>query len=271
MSSEKEHLLEKNYLEQFALAARWYLGAQESAEVIADYAEMLTWKEGAPQTPVQRFGTPRQAARLLAEGRNYGQWLAAFAGMGVCAVLLLGRLMDRISFKIGPLWQADETVVTGILLAAGILAALWYFRRAPRTEAAARKVPLALAAVLAVGGMMAVQMAQIWQIIMLIQNAGQAHELEDVVVHFFATMHLAGAVLTAAAFAALAAARCGDRRWRAVYVLALTLLAMLAAMRVITGMLNDIDAFVDSLIEDLLPLALIGLVGTGVALCSKRI
>lgn len=259
---------EKEYLSRFALAVRWRLGAQEAAEAIEDYRELLACEQDAAQTPVQRFGTPVQAARLLVNWKAYLQWLAAFAVMSISVLwMAAGVWSDRGVYAWFPMWMMDGIVRAAVLMGTGTLAALWGFRRRERVGVPVRRVLWALAAIAAVGAAAAACIAYFCVELLPRTEELTPQEIDSAVCTLHAVMYCAGAVLAAAALAALIAARFEGRRWRAAYVLALCLLAALTVVAVIFRHLSDPDAFPIALWRNIAPFGLAGLVLTGVSLC----
>ncbi len=120
---------------------------------------------------------------------------------------------------------------------------------------------------LAAGGAVAAYIVSICNGLMNSVREGRAeHFLVAKVISLQTVMLLAGIALAVAALAALAASRCFDRRWRSVYALALAMLAMLVKLAVILNMLSDPDALWPAVAQELWPVALVGLAGTGLSL-----
>ena len=264
---------QNTYLSLLSLAAGWYLGAEEASEIISDYKELLACEADDPQPPKQRFGSPAPAARMLAEGRSYRQWLFTFAAMGVCVLWLLGRVVWGWSSYYRD-WSVDlpgilaYRIVPWVPFGLGLLTALCGpLRRGARGTAGIGRQAGVLAALMAAGGAVAVYIVSICNSLMNSVREGRPeHFLMAKVVSLHTVMLLAGIALAIAALAALAASRCFDRRWRSVYALALAMLAMLVKLAVILNMLSDPDALWPAVAQELWPVALVGLAGTGLSL-----
>lgn len=265
----KTALTKEQYLARFAFAARWYLGEKDGADAVADYEELTACgEEGAL---CARFGTPRRAARLLADRKNYGAWLAVGLVLLLCAVMTLAELCMAGrwgSVRFGA-WTVDGNVRASLYLGVGMLVSLFWFRKRNGGQA---RVPArlkgALAALVLAGAALGLYIAALCAYtVESAENGTFTPQLEAQVFGMNAVIRCAGVLLLAAALAALVLARCRDRRWRAVYVLALTGLAMLAAVMLFFCELSDPQAFLPALRDCLVPLALVGLVGTGVSLC----
>ena len=261
----------KEYLSRFSLAARWYLGAKDAPEIIADYQEMLACEADSPQTPQQRFGPPLHAARMLSEEKPYRRWLWTFAVMSVCALWMLMMvwlpnglyLTGGVTIYITGLYDVLFGLALGMALCGPV-------RRFPRGGTPAKRLAGALAAlVLAGGAIAAVILSYCYTLIQWLRGEREIpiqdiNAMENVM---YAVIQCGGTALTVAAIAALAAARCFDRRWRAAYVLALTIVTALAAFLAMFRMLHSPETFWGDFAEWTVPVMLIGLIGTGVALC----
>lgn len=259
----------KEYLARFALAARWYLGEKEAPAAVADYEELMACEEDAQRTPVQRFGTPLYAASLLLVEWRYRTWLAAFAAMSACAVwLLLGIFSNnRLLFNWIEMWNLEVNVCAIVLLGAGVALSMFYFPggQAKETQQPLRPVLRVLAVMLCAGAVAAAVLAGVLRA--FVQGKVELRDIERVHHGLRIFMDCTGVAFALTAIGGLAAARCLGRRWRAVYVLALALLAMLVTLRMYLTMCSDLDAFYAAVTEGELAILLAGLVGTGVALC----
>ncbi len=261
----------KEYLSRFSLAARWYLGAKDAPEIIADYQEMLACEADSPQTPQQRFGPPLHAARMLSEEKPYRRWLWTFAVMAFGTVwMMVGLFADgpHLMFQRSGLFdQPMLTVALGFALGMALCGPV---RRFPRGGTSAKHLAGALAAlVLAGGAIAAVILSYCYTLIQRLRGEREIpiQDIDAMERVMYAVIQCGGTALTVAAIAALAAARCFDRRWRAAYVLALTIITALAAFLAMFRMLHSPETFWGDFAEWTVPVMLIGLIGTGVALC----
>lgn len=263
-------LNEKEYLARFRLAARWFLEEPEAAEAVEDYAELLACEAGAPGGPAGRLGGPWQAARLLADKRRYRRWLFAFALLALCVLWpLAGICSGSCPPRLFPFSLLGEPFSTLLFFCLGVLGCLgWFRRRGGRGGPLPKGLPWALAALLAAGCALAGGCFAVCRTL-LAWPAGQ--ELPPRLLALAQRMDLllrwGGAVFGLAAVIFLALARCLDRRWRAAYLLALTLLVLLQVTLVFFGQLSDPAALFLLLQRWLLPLAGAGLLAAGVGLC----
>ena len=256
------------YLDRLARAARWQLPPGEAAEVVADYADLLAG-DNRPEAVLRReVGTPWRAVRLVRPAKSYGRWLAIFALLTACLALPLLRIFSGYGpFLRGPWW--DRFTFGLFCLGAGLGLSLFWFERQGRREDA--KLPgslyLCIAALL-------VLLAGVWGLAcpifspaLLARLAGLGSDVGPV---FHVALKLIGLLAALTGLLGAVRARLADRRWRAVYVLGLTVvLVALLYYSLLTGM--DLSASFPgwerpfALRMALLTLA--GLAGTGVSLC----
>lgn len=269
---QQKPLTREQYLKKFSRAARWRLPPQESEEAIADYREMIFREEREESKLVEELGEPVQAAHLLTDVKAYRRWLAVFAvvAFGVFLVArwcFTGRTHFDYVFGKRQYWYPVWVLMVGMALS------LYWFRRyGQRKGRLSRRLALALAAVLVAG---AVIMGWTWYVTgpdFLVRLAAepyggpltrQAWTLGDL-------LRYGGTLCALAAFAGLVLAKLYDRRWLAVYALALTAAALCV---IVTFWLRSmsLDWGADELRAYFFPrmvlVGIAGLVGTGVALC----
>ena len=241
------------YLQLLRRAVRWRLPPAEAEDVLSDYAEMLTGADDALM-----MEAPASVARSLTDAKGYRRWLTAFGGMALCLVLHAYWVLLP-SYWNGQLWFPL------ILFSLGAGGALFWF--APQSKRAKTPLPRGL------------RPAIVGLLVLTLLCAGVIAALAMQWLHALPPAwygRTAHAALTLTALAATAAGVCGlvgarltDRRWRALYVLAL-LVAADCALVLFT--LRGMDPGVrDSLwlTRSLLRLGafnLAGLAATGVAL-----
>jgi hypothetical protein len=237
------------YLVKFSRAARWYLAEPEAAAVIADYRELVERPE-AGSDPAAGIGAPWRAARLLAVPKAYRRWLAAFILMALC-LLVPESLLLRASFSASP----DRLLA--LLLAAGLAASLLWFRLPPWEKRG--PLPGGLRPVLAaVLVMLLLAAAVLWGMAAGAWGGAAARR----------TLVLTGTLAAAAGLWGLVQARLTDRRWRAVYVLGLTALAVcVLVLFQLVRMDRSASGWWHGLAVRCGLLAGLGLCGTGVSLC----
>ena len=273
--------MKKDYMTRLERAARWRLPPQEAEDVVADYREMV----GDPPRPeeelLQELGKPRDAVKPLVQTRQYRIWLAVFLVMSFC-VLTLGFSPTIIGF---PFWRIyfDGYIEHpfGLTVAVlGAIAALVWFHWQGRKEARFPKaIPILLAMLLAwCGGVLLVcwlcardfdGFLDMWGTIKPFLGPNESASAS-----FYLTrvaMAYGSAVIALVGEVGLIKARTHDRRWAAVYILALA--AMMTSLQYVnwTGSM-DLTFFTPEeafrqLLFQTVGITAVGLVFTGVALC----
>ncbi len=266
--------MKKDYMAGLEGWARWMLPRREAEEVIADYRELA----GDPELS-QGLARPRAAVRPLADKKAYRAWLAAFTAMAAC---LLIPAASSLFGGLHPVWfNLFHTDIPGFTLCrffliAGTSVSLIWFR--PRLEdpkaPLPRAVPVILAAELV---LLAAVWWMSWQIALYPDGvfADQAFWLPVLVYvgpltytsHILAILlEWSSIPLTVLGIAALVKARTRDRRWRAVYVMGLTLMMMaFCVLSAFTSM--DWTAAWALPLPSSVEITAIGLLGTGASLC----
>ena len=217
-----------DYLSELSRAVRWCLPPAEAVEVLGEIAA-----DRAEEELRRELGSPWSAARQLAQTKAYRRWVAVFAVLTACILLpavlpLLSKLSDIVIFRfhtygVDWLWWfislCDKVVpFRGGLLLTGMALALAGFRHGSGEE---RRQPLPKGVVpllaLLLAGMVFewviawVTLAMIWP--------GMPSEI---VISLPLAMTLDMFSMGIVGIFALVKARMADRRWRAVYILALT-------------------------------------------------
>lgn len=275
--------MKQKYMTRLERWARWMLPPQEAEDVIADYRDIA-----ADSEMLRGLDKPRKVIRPLADTKSYRVWLVVFALMAACALLLAlsplpggNRLWWFLNISV--IWNDRALFTLGnVFPPLGMAVALVWFRwKGQKLRKLPRAVPILLAAVAAwIAAVLAVDrfwmndplpFAQLWgeaPVRVLGHSLGWTRPL---------TVLLLGDALmwggfTAALLAvfALIKARTGDRRWAAVYILALT--AVLLSWQTLSFM-NDMS------LDSAGPgwwlshwriwavCSAVGVIGTGVALC----
>lgn len=281
--------MRQDYMARLERWARWMLPRQEADDVLGDYRDIVGDPPRSYEELLRDLGKPRDAIRPLAQEKPYRAWLAVFAVMAACALLLglsplpggnrLWRLLsnsviwnDRALFTLGNVFPPLGMVV----------ALVWFRWKGRKPGKLPRAVPILLAvAVVWIAGVLFTDW--LW----LNDPMGFSALLGEVPVRVLwvslgwtrpLTVLLLGDALTwggclamaLLAVYALVKARTGDRRWAAVYVLALT--AVLVSWQALTFMSDmsldgagpgwGLSHFRIWTIQ-----AAVGFVGAGVALC----
>lgn len=242
------------YLERLSLAARWFLPQREAEEMIEDYRDMIS--EIGEGNAEETLGAPIKAVLAVADRGHGIRWHGAFLFMALCGA--------------GPLfWQAVHSVwLPREILAAvlGAVVSLFYFGMGGRAR---MKRP----AKACIAGMALFTLAVLGVIIYFTLHIELVLSWAPA-----AGRRTAGFLTGVAVFSALAGilglvlARLYDGRWRALFLLGLTL-SLLCGF--VLSVLRSMDPFLDVtvwkeqlvLIRDCVLIVLIGFFTAGVGLC----
>lgn len=277
-----------DYLAKLSRAARWYLPPEEAAEVVEDYREIVGERSGEELR--RDLGTPRTAMKQLAQPKAYRRWVAVFALLAACllppaALPLLRVLSEPALFQFPaadwPWWiisLCDKIgPFRGVFLLTGVALALVWFRRGSGEERH-RSLPkgvILLLLLLLIG--IAFEWVFIWITLEMIWESLNALAkiwgwmTSDIAAAMRLAMALDLFVMGVIGMFALVKARMADRRWRAVYILALagSVLGM-SVFALWTSMdISSITAtgWQREFVIRYLAITVLGLVGTGVSLC----
>ena len=91
--------MKKDYMSRLSPAARWLLLPEDAAEVIADYKDIANGR--SDEELLRDIGDPVQAAKLVADQKEYRHWLRAFTVLAVCVLFVLAlttQLVVMMSF-----------------------------------------------------------------------------------------------------------------------------------------------------------------------------
>lgn len=273
---------QKSWLDRLSAAARWRLGAKEGSEVIDDYREIIGDQSRTEEELVRDLGKPLDAVKPLTDQKAYRLWLAVFAVMAGC-ILMLGisplsvglylwqwLFYNRpVGLRLGPVVAAAGAVVTLI----------WSRWRGEKRGRLSKAVPVLLAVCLTViAGVLLFCWACIRDLDGFItmwgtMNSllGPHHTVYRSVYLSTCAMSYGASLLAAVGIYALVRARTEDRRWAAVYVLAMAaILTALMTVALLTRMDITVytpkERFGQQLVRCAV-IAALGLIGTGVALC----
>lgn len=269
---QPKSLTREQYLKQFSRAVRWRLPPRESEDAIADYRELIFQEERDESKLVEELGEPVQAAHLLTDVKSYRRWLAVFVVLAY-GLFLLAK-WDFTGHSSIYLSSHDQWWYPVWVMAVGMALSLYWFRRhGQKNGPLSRRLAPALAAVLVVG---VVVIGWVWHVMSpeWLERAAmepfggplgrQAWMLGDMLMY-------GGVFCALAALTGLVLAKCYDRRWLALYILGVTVAAMmgfvtfqLKSMDVSSGATDMLRSY---LFARLIPIGAAGLVGTGVALC----
>lgn len=264
-------LTREQYLKKFSRAVRWRLPPQESEEAIADYRELIFQEERDEGKLVEELGGPVQAAHLLTDVKTYRRWLKIFAvlafGLFLLAKWALTGMVTLSIFDVHEFWAPVWVMAVGLPLSL-----YWFRRHGQKNGSLSRRLVAALAAVFLFG---AVTLTWNWYVMSpdFLDFYAQTYP-NRIPLHIVLQRELlieGGAACALIALVGLVLAKCYDRRWLALYTLALTAAAMcgflefnMLRMDLSFAILNSIQAY---LFTRLIPIGAVGLIGTGVALC----
>lgn len=263
-------LTREQYLKKFSRAVRWRLPPQESEEAIADYRELIFQPERDESKLVEELGEPVQAAHLLTDVKTYRRWLKVLAVLAFGLFLLAkwswtGHSSIYFSFA-EQWWYPVWTMAVGL-----VLSLYWFRRHGQKNGPLPKRLVLTLTVVLIAGcGVM----YGIWDVtgtLIYEQVSVNTWQYKQQVYLVVTAMMYVGALSALAAFAGLVLAKCYDRRWLAVYILGVTVAAMIGFVTFNFKGINldypTADMIQSYLFARLIPIGAAGLIGTGVALC----
>lgn len=270
MMKQQKLLTKEQYLKKFSRAVRWRLTPQESEEAIDDYRELIFQEERDESKLVEELGTPAQAAHLLTDVKTYHRWLAVFA------VLAFGLFLQakwiwtawyRFTFNGMRVWWYPVLVmIVGLPLSL-----YWFKKHGQKSGPMSKRLLITLAVVAVVGCRILCRLWQLSGVSVFDQYPGGSYGFERQVHWLNTAMMYAGVFTAFAGVTGLVLAKCRDRRWLALYILCLTVGAILGfiifvihAMDMTFGAPELMRTYVFS---HILPVGVIGLIGTGVALC----
>jgi len=277
--------MKKDYMTRLERWARWRLPWQEAEDVIADYRDIV----GVPPRPeeelLRELGKPRNVIRPLVSLKTYGIWLAVFALLTACILvpglspLWLFINFYRLCFGVDTFgWLPTAHLGPVFALLGMIWALIWFRLQGRKVERLSSAIPVLLAVFLTwVGAALLFNwlclrdfdgFANAWGTIIPFIGPG-APQPKSLYLSRCALIY-AGPVLALIGEFGLVKARTGDRRWAAVYILAMT--AMLVSIESTLWYYSmDISIPIETEIQATLTrcagFAAVGIVGSGVALC----
>ena len=250
--------MKQDYFTRLTLAARWRMPPGEAKELLADYREILEENPRTEEELLRELGRPWTAVRLATDSGAYRRWLAAFAALSLCLLLpALCTLLPGVWWLFSGAFPHVSLEI--VLLAAGLALSLAYFQRQGRDP-----LPVLLPILLLL--LLALSAGINWWVWRILPGLRPAAGLGPTAKLAYELLLLAAALL---GLFGLTAARVHNRRWRALYVLALAVVVLTCAVLLMLGRM-DMDAGIihwDAHIDRFLWIAAIGLTGTGVALC----
>lgn len=263
-------LTRQQYLKKFSRSARWRLSPLEAADAIGDYRELVHQEERDETKLVEELGDPIQAAWLLTDAKEYKRWWKIFAvlafGLLLCAKwCFTGQSWYYGIFNLGNEWFPVLVMAVGL-----VLSLVWFRRYGQKSGPISQRLLAVLAVVLLFGLGAVAWICYVCDPEVLRAITGMPYPQWQVRV-LTELLIDGGTVCALIALAGLVLARCYDRRWLALYALAVTISAMLCFTE-FQFMSMDLsapgpDVMQVYLFGRLIPIGIAGLIGTGVALC----
>ena len=253
--------MKKSYLDRLARWALWRLPRQEAESILADYQDLVQSQPGSEEELTRRLGKPQDVVELLTDSRNYTVWLAVFLLLSLCA---LAPCLASVNSAV---WIDHGEAIGFGLSAVGTLGVLVWFRRHGKKE---RQAPRAL--FLALGALAA------WCLGVLFFNWLWMHDTFAFVratqwltpyigSAISAVYRVCGVAAALAGVWGLIKARTGDRRWIAVYIMALAAVLLVMEPMVVMMTLSDApDGWYLPHLRQYIAIFMAGLIGTGFAL-----
>ena len=276
--------MKKDYMTQLERAARWRLPPQEAEDVIADYREIV----GDPPRPEEELhrdvGDPGQVIRLLVlPTKAYRVWLVLFLVMSAC-ILALGFSPTMIGYPIwltifSP-WSADPPVPPVIAVLGAVIAMMWFHQQGRKEACLPKAIPILLAALLAwCGGAMLFCWVCVrdfdgflvmWGTIKPFVGPNESAPASLYLLTL--AMAYGSTIISLAGEVGLVKARTRDRRWAAVYILAMaammiSLLYVHETTRMDVKVALNPEEFFRRMLFRNAGITAIGVIGAGVALC----
>lgn len=283
-----------NYITQFSKAVKWRLSYQEAEDVMRDYEELLSEKERenegnceckckcewADVSDSERMGkgdmcfalgTPAEAARSLGSKGAYECWLLVFFVL-VASLVTIFYMMISYCPPLSSLLVLPDILAYSILafFGVGILVSFVWFR--PDRKRKDPKIPTGI--FLTLGVILALDTALVMSVLYFFQRLF-IESLPMLFAQLIAFILVAsGGFMMVVGVLAIIKSRMSDRRWRAVYILALTSLIIgflfLQILVLYDFNMDSGTLFGDFLTEELRGCATLGCVGllfSGISLC----
>lgn len=268
--------MKRDYLSSLSRAARWYLPPAEAAEVVEDYQDIVERGERSEEQLLHDLGGPQAAARQLAQPKAYRRWMAVFL------ILSAGLLLPAADMFLSELWGlafmlfridlpldglANSSRYAELFFPVGmVLSFIWFQRNGGRCGALPKKMLLSFPLVL-------LGMAWVWFLAWIVFEERFAllnflFPDQGWLIGLVLGLNLLIAGVTG--MTGLVLARLRDRRWRAVYVWALTgAMLSIFLLKFLTRM--SFDGFREGwqvpYWTQLAVLTAAGIFGTAVSLC----
>lgn len=274
--------MKKDYMTQLERAARWRLPRQEAEDVIADYRDIISHPPRSEEELRREVGDPEKVIQMLVSPtRAYRVWLAAFILMAAC-ILTLGFSPTAIGypfwFAYFDSWHGNHLGPAAAVLGA-VLTLVWFRWQGFKSEKHSKAVPILLAVLTVWTGVIIVVFCLVARDPVGFSEAlGQVpswigpdrmESLSNRILNAF--LAYSGVLMALLGTFALVRARTQDRRWAAVYVLAIAAvlipLEMLALFTCMDPIFDITTAWYLPYLGQYAAIFAAGMVGAGVALC----
>lgn len=257
--------MKKSYMDRLARWALWRLPRQEAESVIADYQDIVNNSPGSEEELIRRLGKPQDVIELLTDSRPYTIWLGMFLLLSLCA------LMPCFSSRNSALWIHHFDLIGYALSVVGTLGVLLWFRRHGKKE---RQMPKALPTALTVliawcGGVILFNWLWMRDPDAYVRaTAWLEPYIGSVTMIITALFRFCSIAAALAGVWGLVKARTGDRRWIAVYIMALAaVLLMIGSLLLMSALSNIWEGWYWPYLWRYILIFIAGLLGTGIALC----
>ena len=263
--------MNQGYWKRLSLAARWRLPSAEAQEVLADYKDMFAQDARSEAELCRDLGQPTQVVRVLEKPKAYRRWLIAFWVLTACLILPALYPLPFIGWTVCQflIYDLNDWPVEWFFLVGGLaLSLLWFQRQGVRKGALPKKILFCLAVqlvgVVCVGVLFWIVLARPVEVMRSFQNTpGSAAMVTFGLSCFVFLLALLGVF-------GLIMARLDDRRWRAVYILGLTVAVLCLSLLALVGSmsLDPSETYWQMpYLQQLFGLTAVGLMGTGASLC----
>lgn len=214
-------MTKSEYIGHFSQNAKWKLSYQEAEEVIEDYEGFFSQSGRDEHDICLELGNPTAAVKALSSRMSYGYWLTIFSIQAIALFVpyfILLASNPPLSFILSHPDVNPHIILT--LAGFGVMVSLVFFR--PQKKYLDKKIPKTIFFSLVV--------LFLFAFILGILVTVFFYQLYDTnTIPFYSLLlpsilFLSGTLFTAAGIWSLIKSRICDRRWRAVYILALTLL-----------------------------------------------
>ena len=287
---EENVLMKKDYMARLERAARWRLPPQEAEDVIADYRDIVSDPPRTEEQLRRDVGDPEQVIKLLVSPpRAYRIWQAAFGVMAFC-ILSLGFSGTAPGFPFWEMyflrswhnWRSPYGLPCNPFVAAAlgaVTALVWFRWKGTKSERLSKTIPILMGVLtLWTGGLLLADALILRDPVGFSKVLGEVPALigpSDRMTSLSNLIFGEALIWNAAAMAvlgtfALVRARTQDRRWAAVYVLAMAALMVPLLTLDMFGSIDPTYGFAENwylpYLGQYTATFAVGLLGAGVAL-----